>query len=79
MKDLGSLKYFVGIEVSQFKSGIFMSQIKYTINFLHEIDMSSCRPIATPMEEGLKLEIDPIQVSVDKSRYHRLVGKLMYV
>ena len=41
--------------------------------------MSACQPSDTPLEEGLKLEIETDQVPVDKGRYQRLVGKLMYL
>nr|XP_028952494.1 uncharacterized protein LOC114822323 [Malus domestica] len=41
--------------------------------------MSACQPEATPLEEGLKLNIDPNQVPVDKGTYQRLVGRLMYL
>ncbi|KAM1012004.1 hypothetical protein ACFX2C_047285 [Malus domestica] len=79
IKDLGSLKYFLGIEVSRSSSGIFLSQRKYIIDLLHETGMSACQPVATPLEEGLKLSVDPNQVPVDKRRYQRLVGRLMYL
>ena len=79
MKDLGPLKYFLGIEVSRSKMGIFLSQRKYTLDLLHETGMSRCQPIDTPMEEGLKLQLEPDQTPVDKGRYQRLVGRLMYL
>ncbi|KAM1346354.1 hypothetical protein ACFX13_036411 [Malus domestica] len=79
MNDLGSLKYFLGIEVSRSSSGIFLSQRKYIIDLLHETGMSACQPVATPLEEGLKLSVDPNQVPIDKGRYQRLVGRLMYL
>ncbi|RVW35915.1 Retrovirus-related Pol polyprotein from transposon RE1 [Vitis vinifera] len=41
--------------------------------------MSGCQPVDTPIEEGLKLCVEPNQVSTDKGRYQRLVGKLMYL
>ncbi|KAL5563141.1 hypothetical protein UlMin_032888 [Ulmus minor] len=41
--------------------------------------MSSCQPADTPVEEGLKLCIESDQVPVDKGRYQRLVGRLMYL
>ncbi|CAL8991733.1 unnamed protein product, partial [Prunus brigantina] len=71
--------YFLGIEVSRCKSGIFLSQRKYTLDLLQETGMSACQPVETPLEEGLKLGIDLNQVPADKGRYQRLVGRLMYL
>lgn len=79
MKDLGSLKYFLGIEVSRSCRGIFLSQRKYVLDLLKETGMSACEPVATPVEEGLKLCITSNQVPTDKGRYQRLVGRLMYL
>jgi hypothetical protein len=66
MKDLGSLKYFLGIEVSRSKKGIFLSQRKYALDLLQETGMSACQPATSPMEEGLKLHNIKDQVSCDK-------------
>ena len=77
MKDLGTLKYFLGIEVSWSSKGIFLFQRKYSIDLLQETGMSACQPADTLVEEGLKLCIKSDQVPVDKERYQRLVGKLM--
>ncbi|WKA12317.1 hypothetical protein VitviT2T_029714 [Vitis vinifera] len=41
--------------------------------------MLGCQPVNTPIEEGLKLCVEPNQVSTDKGRYQRLVGRLMYL
>ena len=41
--------------------------------------MLACQPIDTLVEEGLKLCIESNQVPVDKGRYQRLVGRLMYL
>ncbi|KAH9783645.1 hypothetical protein KPL71_009401 [Citrus sinensis] len=79
MKDLGALKYFLGIEVSRSKGGIFLSQRKYALDLLHETGMTACQPIDTPIEEGLKFCITSDQVPVDKGRYQRLIGRLMYL
>ncbi|WJZ83312.1 hypothetical protein VitviT2T_003004 [Vitis vinifera] len=79
MKDLGPLKYFLGIEVSRSSEGIFLSQRKYALDLLQETGMSGCQPVNTPIEEGLKLCVEPNQVSTDKERYQRLVGRLMYL
>lgn len=79
MKDLGGLKYFLGIEVSRSKKGIFLSQRKYILDLLSEVGMLECKPAETPMVQNLKLEIKSDQNPVDKERYQRLVGKLIYL
>ncbi|RVW97724.1 Retrovirus-related Pol polyprotein from transposon RE2 [Vitis vinifera] len=44
-----------------------------------ETGMSGCQLVNTPIEEGLKLCVEPNQVSTNKGRYRRLVGRLMYL
>ena len=58
MKDLGPLKYFLGIKVSRSNKEIFLSQRKYALDLLQETGMSACQPTDTPVEEGLKLCIN---------------------
>ncbi|KAL6314842.1 hypothetical protein AAG906_029058 [Vitis piasezkii] len=79
MKDLGLLKYFLGIEVSRSSEGIFLSQRKYALDLLQETGMLGCQHVDTPIEKSLKLCVEPNQVSTDKGRYQRLVGRLMYL
>ena len=79
MKDLGHLKYFLGIEVSRSDKEIFLSQRKYVLDLLQETGMSACQPIDTLVEEGLKLCVETNQVPVNKGRYQRLIGRLMYL
>jgi len=74
MKDLGSLKYFFGIEVLRCKSEIFLSQRKYVFDLLKETSMTGYKPVSTPLAEGMKLGINQNQGSIDKGRYQRLVG-----
>ena len=79
MKNLGGLKYFLGIEVSRNKEGIFLSQRKYILDLLTEVGMIDCKPADTPMVQNLKLDIDPDGKSENKERYQKLVGKLIYL
>ena len=79
MKYLDHLKYFLRIEVSRSDKGIFLSQRKYALDLLQETGMSACQPVDTPVDEGFKLCVDTNQVLVDKGRYQRLIGRLMYL
>jgi hypothetical protein len=79
MKDLGQLKYFLGIEVARSKAGISLSQRKYILDLLAETGMLDCKPVATPIEMNHKLGIYPNQSQTDKGRYQRLVGRLIYL
>jgi len=79
MKDLGALKYFLAIEISISKTRLFLSQRKYILDLLRETGMEGCHPATTRLEEGLKLCLDSNQVPVNKGRYQRLVGRLMYL
>ncbi|PRQ35290.1 putative RNA-directed DNA polymerase [Rosa chinensis] len=79
MKDLGQLKYFLGIEVARSKKGILLSQRKYVLDLLAEKGMLDCRPMETPIEMSHRLAIYPDQVPTDKGRYQRLVGRLIYL
>ena len=58
IKDLGSLKYFLGLEIARNKIGISLSQRKYALEVLEETSMSRCKPAQTPMEQQLKLSKD---------------------
>ena len=79
IKDLGSLKYFLGLEIARNKSGINLSQRKYALEVLEETGMTRCKPIQTPMEQELKLSKDSGDLLTDLGQYRRLIGKLMYL
>jgi len=79
MKDLGGLKYFLGIEVIRSNKGIFISQRKYIMDLLAETGMVDCKPIDTPMQVNHGLKFEEGANLADKERYQRLVGKLIYL
>ncbi|KAM0041797.1 putative RNA-directed DNA polymerase [Helianthus debilis subsp. tardiflorus] len=79
MKDLGRLKYFLGIEVLRSKHGIFISQKKYILDLLAETGMIDCKPTDTPIAVNHKLHMEEGVKAADKERYQRMVGKLIYL
>ncbi|RVW69330.1 Retrovirus-related Pol polyprotein from transposon RE1 [Vitis vinifera] len=78
-KDLGKLKYFLGIEIAQSSSGVVLSQRKYALDILKETGMLDCKPLDTPMDPNVKLVPGQGEPLGDPGRYRRLVGKLNYL
>ena len=48
-KDLGMLKYFLGVEVMRSKQGILLSQQKYVLDLLSKTRKLGAKPCSTPM------------------------------
>ncbi|BBN67983.1 hypothetical protein Prudu_242S000300 [Prunus dulcis] len=72
MKDLGGLKYFLGIEVARSQQGIFLSQRKYVLDLLTDTGMLDCKPADTPIVQNHHLGEYPDQVPTNKERYQSL-------
>ncbi|KAL0432364.1 UNVERIFIED_CONTAM: Retrovirus-related Pol polyprotein from transposon RE1 [Sesamum latifolium] len=73
------MHYFLGIEVVQSPSGIFISQRKYLLDILMRFRMNECNSVSTPAEFGLKLHKDQGGKKVDNTLYKSIVGSLMYL
>jgi hypothetical protein len=78
VKDLGQLRYFLGIEIARSPKGILLSQRKYVLDLLSETHMLGCRSASTPIDLNHKLSVE-CGNPVNKERYQRLVGRLIYL
>lgn len=79
MSDLGSISYFLGIQVKQSPGRIFLSQEKYIEDLLKKFNMSHCKPISTPMALNEKLHVNDDAEKIDPTTYRKLVGSLLYI
>ena len=50
IKDLGLLKYYLGVEVARSMEGISICQRKYTLDILEEAGLVGVKPTKIPME-----------------------------
>ena len=79
MKDLGTLSYFLGLEVTSSFDGYYLSQAKYDFDLLSKACIIDNKTVSIPLAYSAKLtplEGEPIS---DATRYHQLVGSLIYL
>ena len=76
---IGELNYFLGLQIRQNDSGIFISQSKYANNLVKKFGLEFASSIKTPMSLNVKLTVDLLGKSMDPTLYRSLIGSLLYL
>ena len=77
MKDLGTPKYFLGIELESHAEGIFMHQQAYIKDIIHQASMSDCNSMPTPLPQRIdNYNSDPFP---EPTYFRSIAGKLQYL
>lgn len=79
IKNLGVLKYFLGVDVACSLAGIYLCPRKYALYIISETGVLGVRPCSFPLEQNHKLAIAKDTPSSDPCHYLWLVGKLIYL
>ncbi|XP_024190621.1 uncharacterized mitochondrial protein AtMg00810-like [Rosa chinensis] len=79
LKDMGQLKYFLGIEVARSKQGIALCQRKYALEILEDTGFLGAKSSRFPVNQSISLTQTNGDLLDDPSQYCRLVGRLIYL
>ena len=76
---IGELNHFLGLQIYQQESSIFLSQSKYARNLVKKFGLEFASSFRTPMSSNVRLTVDFLGKSVDSSLYRSMIGSLLYL
>ena len=79
MKDLDPLNYFLGLEVSSYADGYYLTQTKYTSDLISRARIIDSKIVDTPIEYNCHLNSHDDESLSDATLYRQLVGSLIYL
>nr|GEX04656.1 copia protein [Tanacetum cinerariifolium] len=79
MSMMGEMTFFLGLQVNQSPSGIFINQSNYMNEILKKYGLNTCNIIGTLMDIKDKLDLGQIETPVDATKYRSMIGALMYL
>ena len=79
MKNLGTLTYFLGLEVHRDSSGVFLNQHKYTQDLISLAGLQDSYSVDTPLKLNVKYRREEGDLLPDPTIFRQLVGSLNYL
>lgn len=79
LKDMGSLHFFLGVEVIPTCAGLFLSQHKYIRELLQTTNMLGAKDVSTPLSTTTFLHLVDGTAAVDSTEFRRVIGSLQYL
>ena len=79
MSMIGELTHFLGLQIRQQESSIFLSQSKFDKNLVKKFGLESTYPVRNPMSPNVKLTVDLFEKGIDSSLYRSMIGSLLYL
>ena len=79
MSKIEELTHFLGLQIRQQDSDIFLSQSKYAKNLVKKFGLESINSVRTPMSPNVKLIMDLLSKRIDLSLYRSTIGSLLYL
>ena len=65
MKDLGVLKYFLGVEIARSLKGFYLCQMKYALDIISEVGLSGAKLVLVLMEQNHRLTLSTSTLLAD--------------
>lgn len=79
LKNMGSLHYFLGVEVLPTWDGIFLWQQKYVHDLLSTTNLLGAKEVCTPLSTNTPLTLHDGTAAFDSTEYRRVLGSLQYL
>ena len=79
IKDLGHLSYFLGLEITHFTYGLYITQAKYASDLLSRVGLTDSKMVDTPVELNAHLTPSGGTLLSNSSFYRRLIGSVVYL
>ncbi|XP_057990193.1 uncharacterized mitochondrial protein AtMg00810-like [Hevea brasiliensis] len=79
IKDLGFMKYFLGLDVALSETSTLISQRKFILDVLKDTSTIAAKAVSMPLPKGLQLALDDGKLLTDPDKFGRFTGRLLYV